>query len=91
MKTAEEWANEYDNLYRKYDKDADEQVGEGIVPSEHIHEIIIKQIQLDAWKQGMTDAADIVVPSKPKRAGVHHFLISKKEAILHARDEGGSL
>lgn len=65
MKTAEEWSKEFNTEYNKLDKEADEKIGEGVVPQEHILEIIIKQIQLDAWKQGMSDAANMAGELEP--------------------------
>lgn len=59
MKTAEEWAKEYESKYRQLDAEADRVVGGGVLNSEDIHEIIIKQIQLDALKEGMRRAADL--------------------------------
>ena len=41
----------------------------------------------EAWRKGMEQAAEIVVPSRPT-AGVHYILVNKKKEILAARDEG---
>ncbi len=48
MKTAEEWIKEYNDT--RYSEDRKLIFKDGS---------LIKQIQLDAWKQGMTDAMEI--------------------------------
>lgn len=60
MKTAEEWAI---SLH-----DGDGLMGTGW---NHINKSQIKQIQLDAWKQGMMDAEQIVMTEELRRAGIH--------------------
>lgn len=59
MKTAEEWAKEYERRFCDLNVEADEKVGEGVVPFEDIHAIIIRAIQLDAMKEGMRRAAEV--------------------------------
>lgn len=58
MKTAEEWANDIHRLNAGKIFE-EEMVG------------FIKQIQLDAWKQGMGDAADIITQLKYNVRSLH--------------------
>ena len=71
MKTAEEWAKEYNTTYTALDKEADETVGDGVVPSEDIHEIIIRAIQLDAFKAGAKWAAEMCEQNKKEVTAKH--------------------
>lgn len=67
MKTAEEWCIEEIIICPDFEKDED----------------LIKQIQLDAYKQGMTDAAEICEKGQ--------WEASMQQAILTARDKKTSL
>lgn len=56
MKTAEEWCGVYYQVQRNYPDR----------PPGTLH-LWIKQIQLDAWKQGMSDACSLATDSNDKR------------------------
>jgi len=47
----------------------------------------LERLVQNAIREGMMRAAEIVVPSKPIRAGVSPFLINKKQAILAAENK----
>ena len=65
MKTAEEWADIWlDSGYRH----------SRIALTEHI-----KEIQMEAWKQGMIDAAEIALPWSNSAALIKHELHKKTE------------
>ena len=80
---------EFMQLCSNLDKEADRMVGDGVVPQEDILMIAIKHIQLDAYKAGMTAAAEIVsirrtVGELPMSSSHENTLC--KLAILTARD-----
>ncbi len=51
--------SEFNKRLWELDKEADEKVGEGVVPFEDIFEIAIKEQLLSAYKAGMTYAAEL--------------------------------
>lgn len=53
------------------------------------HEEFIKEIQLDAWKQGMTDASYVVLVSdNDPRTSIIEVEEKISEEIIEARDSG---
>ena len=52
--------SDFNKRMSELSKEADEKVGGNIVPYEDLFEIAIKEQLLDAIKQGMKDAAEIV-------------------------------
>lgn len=73
MKTAEEWFNEL-VARPKYQSDCNAIISQGT----------IMQIQLDAWRQGMTDAAEI--SNRELTIGWQDKQHWSVQAILTARD-----
>jgi hypothetical protein len=89
MKSAMNWALEYDKTFGELNDSADETVGDGVVPFVDIHEIIIRRIQLDAMKEGMRRAADILHVDGDVYIFkyVNEIREERKEAILTAAEQ----
>lgn len=97
MKSADEWQN----IFGKFPVDQKQEdevyrlakLPESLLPpvsfwNSVLTELDIKQIQLDAWKQGMTDAAGVVSDRIPVSTR-HQGIIPK--AIEQARDSKTTL
>ena len=82
MKTTEEWQNRYWKL-REGKRDIPK------VDGLNQWDILVKEIQLDAWKQGMTDAAKLCFNTKDLSGRA--ISLDCKHNIEQARDNKESL
>lgn len=95
MKTAEEWSLMLLQEHERAIKQRDTYLLTGVSTASHggSHDTcfahIVKQIQLDAFKAEMTEAAEICI--KYKDFGDMHPPICTRGAILSARDRKESL